>query len=87
MAIVRNTKNLAAAKALADWTITRKSMELHAPGYAEVALPGVPNPVKDFPMVGDKMIKNDFAWAGANKARIVKEWTKRYDAKSEPKKK
>ena len=87
MAIVRNTKNLAAARALADWTISRKSMELHAPGYAEVTLPGVPNPVKDFPKVGGKMIKNDFAWAGANKARIVKEWTKRYDAKSEPKKK
>ncbi len=87
MAIVRNTKNLAAARALADWTISRKSMELHAPGYAEVALPGIPNPVKDFPDVGGKMIKNDFAWAGANKARIVKKWTARYDAKSEPRKK
>ena len=87
MAIVRNTKNLAAARALADWTISRKSMELHAPGYAEVALPGIPNPVKDFPKVGGLMIKNDFAWAGANKARIVKKWTSRYDVKSEPKKK
>ncbi len=87
MAIVRNTKNLAAAKTFADWTISRKSMALHAPGYAEVALPGVPNPVKEFPKVGDKMIKNDFAWAGENKARIVKEWTKRYDTKSLPKKK
>ena len=87
MAIVRNTKNLAAARALADWTISRKSMKLHAPGYAEVALPGVANPVKDFPSVGGKMIKNDFAWAGANKSRIVKKWTARYDAKSEPRKK
>ena len=87
MAIVRNTKNLAAARTLADWTVSRRSMELHAPGYAEVALPGVPNPVADFPKVGGLMIKNDFAWAGANKSRIVKEWTKRFDVKSEPKKK
>ena len=86
-AIVKNTDKLDAARKLADWSITKKSMELHAPGYAEVALPGIPNPVENFPDVGDKMIKNDFAWAGANKLRIVKEWTKRYDAKSDPKKK
>lgn len=84
-AIVKNTKNLDAARKLADWSVTKKSMELHAPGYAAVALPGVANPVKDFPKVDDKMIKNDFAWAGENKQRIVNEWTKRYDAKSEPK--
>lgn len=84
-AIVKNTKNLDAARKLADWTITRKSMLLHAPGYAEVALPGVPNPVKSFPDVGDKMIKNDFAWAGENKKRIVEKWIGRYDSKSDPK--
>ncbi len=84
-AIVKNTKKLEAARKLADWTITRKAMELHAPGYATVALPGVPNPTKDFPKLEDKMIKNDFAWAGENRERILKEWAKRYDAKSEKK--
>jgi iron(III) transport system substrate-binding protein len=84
-AIVKNTGNLDAARKLADWTVSNKSMVLHAPGYAEVALPGVPNPVADFPNVGSKMINNDFAWAGENKKRIVDEWTKRYDSKSEPK--
>jgi iron(III) transport system substrate-binding protein len=84
-AIVKNTGNLGAARKLADWTVSNKSMVLHAPGYAEVALPGVPNPVADFPNVGSKMINNDFAWAGENKKRIVDEWTKRYDSKSEPK--
>lgn len=84
-AIVKNTDKLEAARRLADWTISRKAMVLHAPGYAEVALPDVPNPVASFPKVGDKMIENDFVWAGENKARIVDEWTKRYDSKSEPK--
>jgi iron(III) transport system substrate-binding protein len=83
--IVKNTKNLDAARKLADWTITKKAMELQAPGYAAVALPGVPNPVKEFPKVDNKMIKNDFSWAAANRERILKEWQARYDAKSEKK--
>jgi iron(III) transport system substrate-binding protein len=31
------------------------------------------------------LAKNDFQWAAANRDRILAEWTKRYDAKSEPK--
>ena len=31
------------------------------------------------------LIKNDFAWAAANRERILAEWSKRYDGKSEPK--
>ena len=34
-----------------------------------------------------KLIENKFAWAAANKTRIVAEWKKRYDGKTEPKKK
>jgi len=86
-AIVRTTKNLAAARRLADWTVTKKSMLLHAPGYAAVAMPGIPNPVKNFPDVEKLMIKNNFEWAATNRARILKEWANRYDVKSEPKKK
>lgn len=84
-AIVKNTKKLAAARKLADWTITPEAMKLHAPGYSMVALPGVPNPLKDFPKLEDKLINNNFAWAGTNRERILKEWQRRYDAKSEKK--
>jgi iron(III) transport system substrate-binding protein len=31
------------------------------------------------------MIDNDFEWSANNRARILDEWTKRYDSKSEPK--
>ena len=31
------------------------------------------------------LIKNDFAWAAANRDRILAEWSKRYEGKSEPK--
>ena len=86
--IVRNTKNLAAARALADWSVTLKANKIYNQEYAVVAMPGVAKPVKNFPpKILDKMIKNDFAWAAKNRIRILKEWQKRYDAKSEPKKK
>jgi iron(III) transport system substrate-binding protein len=43
-------------------------------------------PVKHFPEdTQEKMIKNDFAWAAENRKRILGEWQKRYDVKSEPK--
>ena len=49
-------------------------------------MPGVAKPVKNFPVgIEDKMIKNDFKWAAANRIRILDEWRKRYDGKSEPK--
>ncbi|CPL82627.1 periplasmic protein [Bordetella pertussis] len=37
--------------------------------------------------LSERMIKNDFVWAATNRDRIIAEWSKRYDGKSEPKKK
>jgi iron(III) transport system substrate-binding protein len=85
-AIVRNTKNLKAARALADWSVTKKANEIYNEEYAVVAMPGVAKPVKNFPPgIEAKMIKNDFQWAADNRIRILDEWRKRYDSKSEPK--
>jgi iron(III) transport system substrate-binding protein len=33
-----------------------------------------------------RLAKNDFAFAATNREKILAEWQKRYDAKSEPKK-
>jgi iron(III) transport system substrate-binding protein len=86
-AIVRNTKNLKAAQALADWSVTEKANRIYNEAYAVVAMPGIAKPVKNFPPnIGKKMIKNDFQWAASNRMRILDEWRKRYDGKSEPKK-
>ena len=86
--IVRNTKNLAAARKLADWSVTLKANKIYNKEYAVVAMPGVAKPVKNFPKdITKKMIKNDFAWAAANRMRILKKWQTRYGAKSLPKKK
>lgn len=85
-AIVKGTKNLDAAKALADWSVSRKANEIYNQNYAVVAMAGVAQPVPHFPVgIEDKMIDNDFAWAAANRTRILDEWRNRFDAKSEPK--
>ena len=86
-AIMKGTKNLDAAKKLVDWSITKKANVLYNSGYAVVAYPGVAKPVKHFPEgILKAMINNDFEFAANNRKRILKEWQKRYDSKSEPKK-
>jgi len=85
-AIMKGTKNLEAAKTLADWTITVKAMEMYNTAYAVVGIPGVAKPVEHFPDgLLEAMIVNDFEWAAQNRARLLAEWQKRYDSKSEPK--
>lgn len=85
-AIVAGTDKLDAAKKLVDWSITKKANEMYNTGYAVVAMPGIAKPVKYFPdnLLG-KMIANDFEFAANNRKRILAEWQKRYDSKSEPK--
>ena len=85
-AIVAGTSNLEAAQTLVDWSITKKANEMYNTGYAVVAMPGVAKPVEFFPEnLVDKMIDNDFEFAANNRAKILEEWQKRYDSKSDPK--
>ncbi|MBN9089491.1 MAG: putative 2-aminoethylphosphonate ABC transporter substrate-binding protein [Reyranella sp.] len=86
-AIVKGTKNLEAAKKLADWAVTRKANELYAKTYPIVALPGIVNLPPNYPADIEKAaVKNDVEWMAKNRDRILAEWTKRYDGKSAPKK-
>jgi iron(III) transport system substrate-binding protein len=85
-AIIKGTKNLEAAKTLADWSISLKANKMYNDAYAVVGIPGVAKPVQYFPEnLVDSMIDNDFEFAASNRARILEEWQKRYDSKSEPK--
>ncbi|MCB1366795.1 MAG: putative 2-aminoethylphosphonate ABC transporter substrate-binding protein [Rhodobacteraceae bacterium] len=84
--IVAGTAKEEAAKTLVDWTITPKAMEMYNVGYAVVGIPGIAKPVEYFPEgITDAMIDNDFEWAANNRDRLLSEWSKRYDTKSEPK--
>jgi iron(III) transport system substrate-binding protein len=85
-AIMKGTKNLEAAKKLADFSASPAAMALYEKNFAVVASPGFSKPDALLPADYEKrLIKNDFAWASANRDRILGEWTKRYDGKSEKK--
>lgn len=82
-AILKGTKNLSAAQRLMDFAASRKANELYAHFVSQVALPGVVSNIPGYPAgVAESMIKNDFAWASANRARILAEWSRRYEGKA-----
>ena len=82
-AILQGTKNLEAARRLMDFAASRKANELYATFVSQVAMPGIASNIPDYPAgVAELMIKNDFAWASANRARILAEWTRRYEGKA-----
>ena len=84
--IMKNTKKLDAAKALMDWMITREAMELYAKNFAVLAVPGIAKSLDFVPADYEaRLVKNDFSWSAKNRDRILAEWLKRYDAKSEAK--
>lgn len=85
-AIVKGTKNMDAAKTLMDWAVSRDANELYNEGYAVVAMPGVAKPIENYPAdIVERMIDNDFAFSAVNRDRILQEWQRRYDAKSDSK--
>ena len=86
-AIHQGTKKLDAAKKLADWASSKDAMLLYGKNFAITAQPGVASPLANVPRDYEaRLVKMDFTVAAANRERILDEWTKRYNAKSEPKK-
>jgi iron(III) transport system substrate-binding protein len=86
-AIHKGTKKLDAAKKLADWASSREAMELYGKNFAITAMPGVAQPLANIPAdYEQRLVKMDFTWAADNRERILAEWTRRYDGKSEPRK-
>lgn len=84
--VVKGTKNLEAAKVLAEWASSDEAMKIYGKTRAIVAmpefgvqLPGVPEDVTQ------RILVQDFAWAAQNRDRILAEWEKRYGSKAEPK--
>lgn len=84
--IMKTTKKLDAAKSLMDWLASPAAMELYSKNFAVLAMPGVAKPLDYVPADYEKrLVKNDFAWSAKNRDKILTEWMKKYDAKSEPK--
>jgi len=85
--IMKGTKKLDAAKKLADWASSKDAMKLYGKNFAITAQPGVAEPLANVPKDYEaRLVKMDFKTAADNRERVLAEWTKRYDSKSEPKK-
>jgi len=86
-ALVKKAEIKPAAKVFLDWAISPEVSKLYAESFpitavkTDAAIPdGYPaDPLKQL------IPNNDFQWAAENREAILAEWTKRYDAKSEPK--
>ena len=88
VAIMKGTDNLPDAKRLMDWTLG-DGMKLFGQRQSIIADSSKVTKDPELPDFYDevqaKLINNDFVWAAANKNRIVQEWKRRYDGKTEPK--
>jgi len=85
-ALIKKAATKPAAKVFLDWAIGEPVMKEYGKIYPVTAYPSG-NPVPEgYPKEPEtQLIKNDFDWAAKNRDRILAEWTKRYDSKSEPK--
>ncbi len=85
-AIMKGTKNLTAAQALADWSVTKAANEQYNKFMAIVAMPGVSAVPKFYPENAEASMADQSLTASAdNREKLTAEWARRYDAKSEPK--
>jgi len=83
-AIHKGTKKLDAAKKLADWASSKDAMLLYGKNFAITAQPGVAAPLANVPKdYESRLVKLDFNYAAEQRERILNEWTKRYNSKTE----
>jgi iron(III) transport system substrate-binding protein len=86
-ALVKKATVKEGSKTFLDWAITAPLMKEYAKNYPVTAVKtDVPIPAGYPADPLAQLIKNDFVWAATNRDRILKEWTAKYDSKSEPKK-
>lgn len=85
-AIMKGTPNLAAAKVVADWTTTKGANEQFNKFTPVVSHPDAREVPPNYPANAEAMMADDdVAKAVDNQQRLIAEWARRYDAKSEPK--
>ncbi|MGF1566797.1 MAG: putative 2-aminoethylphosphonate ABC transporter substrate-binding protein [Nodosilinea sp.] len=85
-ALIKKAEIKDSAKTFLDWAISPGVSEKYAQNFSITAVKtDVPLPAGFPPDPIAQLAENDLRWAASNRDRILAEWTKRYDAKSEPK--
>ena len=86
IALPKGSKHPEAAKLMLDWAVTPEASQTFNKYYGIVGIPGLnngpPNSIPD----GDTLAADySVEWSIDNRDRLIAEWFKRYNAKSEPK--
>jgi iron(III) transport system substrate-binding protein len=80
-AIIRGTRNLDAAKRLADFAASKEANELYARFSALPANPAVTSSVESAPELLDRLVTADFEGVAAQREAILAEWTRRFGSR------
>ena len=84
-ALIKKPTIKESAKIFLDWAISDEAMAMYSKVYPIVAANMDVEAPEGYPKdPSQQLIENDFDWAAANRDRILQEWGKRYDSKSEP---
>ncbi|UTV26509.1 putative 2-aminoethylphosphonate ABC transporter substrate-binding protein [Photobacterium atrarenae] len=73
-----------AAKRLVDWSLSKEANHLYNAFYPVVGHKAVNKPVKNYPDVERAMVKMDFSKMAVSRQEVLKTWSAKFDAKSEP---
>jgi iron(III) transport system substrate-binding protein len=85
-ALIKKPEIKDAAKTFLDWAIAPEVMAKYAESFSITSVKtDVPLPEGFIADPVAQLADNDLRWAASNRDRILEEWTRRYDAKSEPK--
>ncbi|MBZ9965868.1 extracellular solute-binding protein [Mesorhizobium sp. BR1-1-2] len=85
-AMVKGSKKPDAAKVLIDWGASKEAHALFNKYYGAVGMDDLNNgPKNSIPNGASKAADYSVEWSIDNRQRILEEWAKRFDSKSEPK--
>lgn len=84
-ALVAGARRGAAAEAFISWAISDPAMDLYARNYAVVGVTARSRPVPNLPPdLARRLAPIDLARAASDRNRVLAEWSRRYESKSEP---
>lgn len=84
-AIIAGTKNLAAAETFLNWAVSDEAMSLYANNFALVAVTERSRPLENLPSdMQQRLAPVSLTWTAENRERVLAEWTRRFEGKSEP---
>jgi iron(III) transport system substrate-binding protein len=84
-AIIAGTQNRAAAETFLNWAVSDEAMSLYANNFALVAVTARSRPLENLPAdMQQRLAPISLAWTAENRERVLAEWTRRFEGKSEP---